>query len=259
MIGNILGRGWAFLNTQKSSGLLSGNALKILAALTMTIDHAGMLLFPRILWLRVIGRLAFPIYAFLIAQGCRYTRNRLRYFLSVFLLGLACQAVYFAVSGSLYLNVLLTFSLSIGLIYLVQQCREMSMNSGRFTAEKLLWNLLLLTGLVGVWLLNQWFTFDYGFFGCLLPVFAAAFQPRRGTPPDRLSFLDRNFIHVSMLGLGLVLLSLRLGGIQSFSLLALPLLYAYSGLRGNANLKTLFYLFYPAHLVILEGLRILFF
>ena len=73
--------------TQTSLPLLSGNGLKLVAALTMLIDHVGMLLFPQVLLLRIIGRLAFPIYAFMIAEGCRYTKNKLRYFLMVFLLG----------------------------------------------------------------------------------------------------------------------------------------------------------------------------
>ena len=58
---------------------LSGNALKIIAAITMFIDHMGLMLFPKTLIFRYIGRLAFPIFAFMIAEGCRYTRNRLRY------------------------------------------------------------------------------------------------------------------------------------------------------------------------------------
>ena len=66
---------------------LSGNALKIIACVSMFIDHASLMLFPEIIWLRYIGRLAFPIFAFLISEGCRYTKNKLNYFLSVFILG----------------------------------------------------------------------------------------------------------------------------------------------------------------------------
>ena len=42
-------------------GKLTSNQLKLLAMLTMTIDHIGVQLFPGILWLRIVGRLAFPI------------------------------------------------------------------------------------------------------------------------------------------------------------------------------------------------------
>lgn len=240
----------------KSRGL-SGNMLKILAAVTMAVDHAGMLLFPRSLIFRIIGRLAFPIYAFMIAQGCRYTRSRLKYFLSVFLLGSLCQGAYLVVGGDLYLNVLLTFSLSIPVIYLLQWLRAAATDPEISGTRLLVRTLVVLTAVAGVWMMNEWLTFDYGFYGCMLPVFASLLQPRRDTKADCLSFLDRNVIHVSLLGVGLVLLSLRYGGIQSFSLLSLPFLYAYSGRRGTGNLKTFFYLFYPAHLVILEGIRLL--
>ena len=59
-----------------SSVGLTGNQLKLIALVTMTIDHIGMQLFPRVRLLRIIGRLAFPIFAYMIAEGCRYTRNR---------------------------------------------------------------------------------------------------------------------------------------------------------------------------------------
>ena len=53
--------------------------LKILACLTMLLDHIGAVLFPELLTLRLIGRMAFPLYGFLLMQGVRYTSNRLNY------------------------------------------------------------------------------------------------------------------------------------------------------------------------------------
>ena len=55
--------------------ILSSSALKLLACGFMLIDHVGVRLFPDVLILRIIGRLAFPIFAFFIAEGCRYTRK----------------------------------------------------------------------------------------------------------------------------------------------------------------------------------------
>jgi len=60
--------------------LLTKNQLKILAMVCMTIDHIGAAFFPQAVWLRVIGRLAFPLFSYCIAEGCRYTRNKARYF-----------------------------------------------------------------------------------------------------------------------------------------------------------------------------------
>ena len=103
---------------------LSGNTLKILAAIFMTIDHIGVILFPRVLLLRLIGRLAMPIYAFMIAEGCKYTRNRKKYFGTVFGLGAVCQTAYYLFDGSLYFSILITFSLSILMIYALQDWKE---------------------------------------------------------------------------------------------------------------------------------------
>ena len=55
--------------------ILSSNGLKLIAAVSMTVDHIGAALFPQALWLRCIGRLAFVLYAFLITEGYIYTRN----------------------------------------------------------------------------------------------------------------------------------------------------------------------------------------
>ena len=240
------------MENKTASGILSGNALKLIAAAAMTIDHVGMLFFPRVIWLRLVGRLAFPIFAYMIAEGCRYTRSRLRYFLTMAALAALCQGVYFAVDGSLYLSVLVTFSLAIPVICALQSFREALTEGHRLRA---VWTVAALISAVAlVWCLNRVLTIDYGFWGCMLPVFPALFQARRGTAPINPK-LDRKEVHVLCLGLGLVLLSRSLGGVQSWSLLSLPLLLFYSGCRGRGDLKYFFYIFYPAHLALLQGLQ----
>ena len=220
--------------------LLTGNHLKLIAAFTMLLDHAGILLFPRVGLLRILGRLAYPIFAFMIAEGCRYTKNKLRYFLTVFGLGTACQLVYYFVSGDTYLNILLTFSLSILLIYLLHAAH------GAQTQEKrAIWSVLFCAGFLGVYGLNQVLTIDYGFWGVMTPVLAA-FPLRKGKTGSKLPVL--------MLFAGLLFLAAELGGMQYWSLLAVPVLLLYSGKRGRANLKYFFYIFYPLHLAALQGI-----
>ena len=51
----------------------------------MLIDHIGAVLFPGQLWLRIIGRIAFPIYCFLLAEGIHKTRNPLKYLSRLFI------------------------------------------------------------------------------------------------------------------------------------------------------------------------------
>ena len=223
----------------KKLAILNGNHLKLIAVVAMLLDHAGILLFPQVRLFRILGRLAYPIFAFMIAEGCRYTRNKLRYFLMVFGLGAACQIVYYFFSGDTYLNILLTFSLSILLIYALQ---------ASWQAEKrTLWSILFAVGFLGAYGLDRLITIDYGFWGVMVPVFV--------------SFAHiRNFPHwasVLLLGAGLMLLGADLGGIQHYALLALPLLLLYSGKRGKWNMKYFFYIFYPVHLAVLQGIAML--
>ena len=213
---------------------MTGNALKIIAAAAMLLDHVGLMFFPANALLRIIGRLAFPVFAFMIAEGCKYTRNRLRYFLQLFGLALGCQIVYFIADGSMYLSVLFTFSLAVLTIFALQYCKA---KPGALPI------LLFVTAVVAVYVLNQIFEIDYGFFGCMLPVFVAAFHNTR---------YDKPLLSILMLALGLVLLWLALGGFQLYALAAVPLLLCYSGHRGKIKMKYFFYIFYPVHLALLQ-------
>ena len=222
---------------------LNGNSLKLIAAFTMLLDHMGVLLFPRVRMLRILGRIAYPLFAFMIAEGCRYTRNKLRYFLMIFGLGTGCQLVYYFFSGDTYLNILLTFSLSVLLIYLLQAA-----HSAADWKKQTLWSVLFCAGFLAVYGLNQVLTIDYVFWGVMTPVFAA-FSLGKGKTGSKLPVL--------MLVAGLLLLAAELGGIQFYGLLAVPLLLLYNGQRGKANLKYFFYIFYPVHLAVLQGIAML--
>ncbi|MFY4659846.1 TraX family protein [Scardovia wiggsiae] len=99
----------------------SATVLKWIALITMTADHIGFILFPQATALRVIGRIAMPVFAYLIAEGCRYSRHKLRYFLTVLGTGAVCSvAAYYAAGGTLYQNILITFALSIATICSLQ-------------------------------------------------------------------------------------------------------------------------------------------
>ena len=114
-------------------GLFSGSTLKLIAALCMLIDHVGHHLLPSVAILRIIGRIAFPIFAFFIAEGCRYTRNKLRYFLMIFISGLLFFAGTYLFSGIIFYNVFLNFSISILCVYMLQAIKAFIFtgNSGK--------------------------------------------------------------------------------------------------------------------------------
>ena len=75
--------------TTENKGIFSGNMLKIFALVCMTIDHIGLYLMDNSYPMRAIGRLAFPIFAYMIAEGCKYTHNRTRYFYTIFIINQA--------------------------------------------------------------------------------------------------------------------------------------------------------------------------
>ena len=62
---------------------LSAFHLKTVACILMVIDHIGLVIFPYVQILRIIGRLSFPIFAYFITEGCKYTKNKFKYFLTV--------------------------------------------------------------------------------------------------------------------------------------------------------------------------------
>ena len=219
------------------NGLLSGNALKIIAMIAMLCDHAAVILFDYDPTLRLIGRLAYPLYAFLIAEGCRHTSGKLFYFLRIFALGTVCQAVYYFVDKSLYLNILLTFSVSILLIYFLQSARKNAILTAIFLGV-LAWLWIWLGKLSGYGI-----KFDYGFYGIMLPVLISVGDNKR----------ERSIIAFA----GLFVLAQAMGGNQMWSLLSIPLILLYNGRRGKWNMKTFFYLFYPVHLAILYGISYL--
>lgn len=85
-----------------------------IAMLTMLIDHIGVVFDPGNPVWRIIGRIAFPIYAFGIAVGLERTRDRRRYLTRLAIIGAAAQIPYMAALGALQINVIGTFLAVIG-------------------------------------------------------------------------------------------------------------------------------------------------
>ena len=232
---------------------LNGNTLKLIAALSMLLDHIGYMLFPRVTLLRILGRLAFPIFAFMVAQGCRYTRNKLRHFLSIFILGVVMQVVMHIAGEGGVSNIFLTFSLSILLIYILDGVKKLIfVKKSRFYIIFLAFAGFLVTFAV-FYYLAQKLRVDYGIFGCMMPLMASLFFSEDGYP-EFFRRLDVLPMHIFTMSLCLLAHALIKGGVQLYAVLALPLLLLYSGKRGKMNLKWFFYIFYPAHMVIIYAI-----
>lgn len=213
------------------------NQLKTIAAIAMLIDHIGAELFPQIIVLRIIGRLAFPVFSYFICEGFHYTHNKKDYLLKISLIGIVCVVVYYLCSGEIYGNVLITFSASIIALYGIAIFKRRLIGE----MKDKLYGFAFITGcFLSVYLIRIWLSVDYGFFGVLLPVFAEF--------AGRLEGKRNRYTALIGFSVGMLLLSIRMGGIQYFGLLAIPLLAAYSGRRGSINMKSFFYWFYPVHL-----------
>lgn len=219
---------------------MTGNQLKILAMIAMTCDHVGLQLLPQFPVLRLIGRLALPVYGFLIAEGCRYTKNRRKYLLRMAGMGVLCQIVYFFAMGSLYQCILVTFSLSICLIYALDRAVQKRDGLSVFLTLAVFAGAFALCEVLPGVLKGTDFYVDYGICGVLLPVFVYFGKPK-------------------WLGLliGLNLLGLTYGGSQWLALAAVPLVMLYNGKRGNYSLGKWFYWYYPAHLAVIYGISLM--
>ena len=251
--------GGASMSTETArSGIFSNNALKIIAAALMVCDHVGMLLFPGVSVFRNIGRLAFPIFAYLIAEGAKYTRNYLRYFLTMASFATVIQIGYYCFRQSLEMSVMVTFTLSLMIIFSLD-CFKAAIFTKNPSKLMIAATAALLFGTVCcVAILDRILDLDYRFWGCMLPVFPSLLTtPKVKEPPAIFQTLDKKLPRILAAAIGTLILALHSSRSQFYGLLAIPLLLLYSEQRGKWNIKYFFYVFYPLHLVILYGISML--
>ena len=222
---------------RKSRGL-SQEGVKVIACLTMLLDHIGAVFMPGYYTyyiLRIIGRIAFPIYCFQLAEGVHYTRNPGKYALRLALWAVASEIPFdLAFYGGLTIehqSVMLTLLLGFGALMVWKKLP--------------IWAGVTLTALLA--LAAEWLNSDYGAWGVVLIV---AFGVLREKPRWQL-VLVLTLILLAMDSIGVPFL----WGIpiELFALLAMIPIYLYSGQkRGKGRgSKFLFYSFYPVHLALL--------
>lgn len=220
---------------------LSGSALKFLALLFMTIDHVGYMILQDWIVLRMIGRLAMPIFAYMIAEGCCHTKNKTKYFLTVFGMAVLCQLGYFFALRSLDMGIFVTFSMSIVMIFAADRARKNLNIRNVLLLCAAICGTFFLCEVLPIFLSGTDYAVDYGFWGAMLPVF--------------IYLGKKKWQKLLFAAIALTFISLSLGhflnNIQWLSLLALPILALYDGTRGKHPMKYFFYLYYPLHLIVL--------
>ena len=222
----------------KKSGL-SQEMLKLIACVTMLIDHTGAVLFPQYLSLRIIGRIAFPIYCFLLSEGVFYTKSPRKYGLRLgvgaFLSELPFDLALFGCITLQYQSVMITLLLG----FVMGICMK--------RVSKPHWQVLLIIPFA---IIAQWLNTDYGGWGIAL---IALFVLSRNMP-QRLLVQTVGMAAICYLMDSFVM---SIGGlrvpIEVFALAAMVPIALYSGEKQSKS-KTLqwaFYLFYPVHLTVL--------
>lgn len=233
---------------------MNSNKLKLIACISMLLDHTGVLLFPEVIWLRYIGRIAMPIFSFFIAEGCRHTKNKIRYFMQIFVLGIVCQLVYIIndiINGGftqLYLNVLFTFALAIPLCCIfieIEMAKNKNSLTHAFYIGLFVIYLLALAGFLkfcdnSIALVGINVHLDYGIAGILLSLFSIITKERT----KRLTlFALGTFIYCLLMENSIPYIWI--------SLAAIPLIAFYNGRLGSKKFKWWFYAFYPVHFAVL--------
>lgn len=219
---------------------MSSFVLHILAMLLMLCDHLQLTLLPELPVLRCIGRLAFPLFAFMAVEGYLHTRSLKKYLLRLLMLAVISEIPFdLLVSGSVFYpvhqNVIWTIILGLCCIRAFE-----NIAAGR----KMMLSAVVIIAALGAAILAG---VDYSSAGVLTLLAFYAF--RGNTLWCRL---------LQLLSLGFINLAL-LGGIgfsypyQALAVLSLPIIWLYDGSQGphNGVIKTANYLFYPAHMLIL--------
>lgn len=222
--------------------------LKMIAIIAMLMDHISYIFLPEQIWMRVIGKLTFPIMAFFIVQGYHHTRDVKRYVLRL-LIAAAISAVPFGMAFGHWINagnVMLTLALGLIALWVMDHVQS----QGKRVALIVLLCTLSIFG-------------DWQIVGVPIIIsFGMAYKQGKLYNTTTLAMFAVLFINGIASAIAApqtalwirLLMPLAYGGAGVF---ALPLLKRYNGQRGT-DARWLFYGFYPVHLAILAAINLLF-
>lgn len=215
------------MNQRWNIQCLDSFQLKCIAIVSMALDHTGAVLYPSQIWLRCLGRIAFPIFCFLIVEGFFHTHDVRRYMGRLGVFALISEIPYDLAFRGVPLeyahqNVFFTLLIGIGMMVLLERNRE--------------WPVKAVILLLAMWLAVLTRS-DYNFRGVLLIFVFYIFHESRWLAVTAGGFW--NFLYQ--------------GVIQKYGVLSVLPLALYNGERGR-KMKYFFYIFYPAHLLLLYGI-----
>lgn len=236
---------------------LTAAHLRWIALGAMLLDHLWAMVVPGSQWMTYVGRIAFPIFAFQIAEGARHTSDFRRYALRLLAFALVSEIPFDLMYAStvfypFHQNVM--FTLLLGLLAV----RGLDRARRKRTAGAAALGAL---GLLAAWLAGTAGMVDYGGMGVLT---VAAFYVFRGFPLARLGqlaclvllnmvFFKGEYVSLEILGRALELQT------QGFALLALIPIWLYGGEKGRGGRALQYgsYVFYPLHMLVLYLVKFL--
>ncbi len=210
--------------------------LKIIALITMLCDHLGYILFHKISFMNVIGKVAFPIFAFQISEGYKYTKNLKLYFFRLFLFAIVSQVPFMLFLNSIgavtfTLNIFFTLLLGLAAITIFDKSKN---------------KLLAFLVVISIMLIAQLTHCDYGWFGVVIIFLFYYFKENK-------IYMNISFILAVLIKYMIAYLNYP-ATIQIYLAIAtcLSLLFInlYNHKKGK-NIKYFLYIFYPLHLMLL--------
>ena len=208
--------------------------IKLIAIITMFIDHVGVMIYPELIIYRIVGRIAFPLFAFQLGIGYIHTKNKMLHLIKILIFALLIQSAYivaeifFDIQKNYILNIFFTLFFGLLLIYLYDKRK----------------NILLFIVLLIPVMLQLLFKvkFDYGIYGIALIFIMYIFNN------------NTVFFIIAMLMLLLTNSIIDNNYLQLFSLLSL--LFILMPIEFNIKIPNyVFYIFYPLHLIFLYVLE----
>lgn len=232
---------------------LNSNHLKMIAIIAMTVDHIADLIYPGFptnpiaLVLHIIGRLTAPIMWFFICEGFHYTRNLRKYLLRMFVFAVISHFAYcfaFGISfvpfsGGIFNQTSVIWPLFWAIVVL------WIINSATMLRQWQKWLLIILINLIT-------FPADWS---CIAVMAIASMYSNRGNLKKQISSMMFWVVIYSVVSFFCVNKAYAL--VQLGVILVYPLLNQYNGQKGRAKwMKWFFYLYYPAHLVVVGLIRL---
>ncbi len=207
--------------------------MKIIAVVSMVVDHCAYYLMDSNTMayevMRCFGRIAFPVFAFLVAEGFAHTRNRMRYFLSLLLFAAVSEVPWYLLNGADGThNVMFTLALGVTALAAFERLRGH--------------RALVIAAILLATLSAEVSGLDYGWRGIVVILIFHLFKSKKYYQSARL--LQLAFAFPFMLHYGII-----------GALLACSVILLYDGTRGIIRGKVAkygFYAIYPMHLIIIK-------